>query len=533
MRSLSFRAWVIACLLLFPGVVGSEPVTRTLFTVPEKATVYLEDPQGSPAPSNLPIPEGYSLPPGRVIGLSGAPVLLDFPPDGKLHLFLLHPDCEPAPVLLGSSTPMNESFILKPRTYELTVHTQPPGATLFLVVPYGELPASEVKRLAPKDFAWQPGKVLGLSGEPLLVPAGGRPTCILLHPHCLPVERELHTLQGQTIPLPYRNAFYWAQAHTWWFGPPLLALSCAGWWLWRRTRRQVREAEALDQRARRVTELVAPDAGDDPYVGKRLDRYRVLQRLGEGGMAKVYLAVPDETLDEKEAVALKILNADALADAELRARFDRERRVYEGLHHPNIVKVFASGLFQNQMYLAMEVVRGRTLRAYVFEDGMPFKKVMELLTPVFEAVQFANRKGIVHRDLKPENIMMTESGQIKVMDFGLARASNFSRVTATGSVLGTPGYMAPEQIEGRLEVQTDQYALGIMVYEMLTGRLPFYDENPVTIIISHLTKEVPPLAAGRPQLSKVQPVVERMLAKHPGDRYRDLEHALTALRYVL
>jgi len=250
-------------------------------------------------------------------------------------------------------------------------------------------------------------------------------------------------------------------------------------------------------------------------------------------MARVYRAVPEQSLDENQAVAIKIMSSEIGKDPELRQRFEREKRVYESLHHPHIVKVIASGVFQNQLYLVMELVRGSTLRAYVFPEGMPTKKVVELLAPVFEAVNFANKKGIVHRDLKPENIMITDRGQIKVMDFGLARSSHFSRVTATGSVLGTPGYMAPEQIEGELHVNSDQYSLGIMIYEMLTGQLPFFDENPVTIIMGHLVKPVPPLAEKKPELAKVAPVVERMLAKKPEERYRDLEHALTSLRYVM
>ena len=250
-------------------------------------------------------------------------------------------------------------------------------------------------------------------------------------------------------------------------------------------------------------------------------------------MAKVYRAVPEDSMDVTQAVAIKVMNQELARDPELVRRFEREKRIYEALHHPNIVKVLSSGVFQQQFYLAMELVRGSTLRDYVLPGGLAPKKVLQLLTPVFEAVGYANTRGIVHRDLKPENIMITDQGQIKVMDFGLARGSNFSQVTATGSVLGTPGYMAPEQIEGELDIHSDQYALGVMLYEMLTGELPFYDDNPVTIIISHLTKPVPSLAAKKPELARVAPVVERMLAKKPLERYRDLEHALTSLRYVV
>lgn len=522
----------LRCLLVFLTMclAWADEKPRILSTEPPGAVIYLVDSEETSAPANLPVPEGFRLPPGRVVGRSGEPLILDFARDSRLDLYFLHPDCLPKGFALGVSDKVSGSFVLERRTREVTFETRPPGATVYLVVPNRFDPPDPTLPV-PSGFSLPRGQVLGASGEPLLIPSG-RHTVYLLHPHCQPVDGDVDSLQAKVVTLPYRSGWFWVRGHSLPLTVAALALALSLGLLWKWTQQRIKRAAETEEKARWVREKV-PEAGDDPFLGKQFDGYRVLQRLGEGGMAKVYLAVPEETMDEREAVALKILNVDSLTDHELRARLGREIRAYESLRHPNIVRVNASGEFQGHPYLAMELVRGRTLRAYVFRDGMAPKKALDLLTSVFDAVHFANSKGIVHRDLKPENIMITEGGLIKVMDFGLARASNFTQLTATGSILGTPGYMAPEQIQGQLEVATDQYALGVILYEMLAGKLPFYDDNPVTVVMAHLTRPVPPLSEGRPHLQRIQPAVERMLAKDPKDRYRDLKHALTALRHLV
>jgi serine/threonine-protein kinase len=282
-----------------------------------------------------------------------------------------------------------------------------------------------------------------------------------------------------------------------------------------------------------VTELIVPSAGQDPLIGARLDNYRILQLIGLGGMAKVYRGVPDESLDEKQAVAIKIMNAEMAKNPELIRRFDRERKVYEELNHPHIVKVLASGEQSGHYYMVMELIRGGSLRSELQPEGIPPKKMLRLMRPVFEAVHYAHKKGVVHRDLKPENIMLTRDGQIKVMDFGLARATDASNITVSGTVLGTPAYMSPEQINNLPHPASDQYALGVMCWEMLTGRRPFDDDNPVTLIVKHLSEPVPSLASLRPELEKFAKVLERMLAKKPEDRFRDLDLALKSLEHLV
>ena len=449
-------------------------------------------------------------------------------------------------VLLCSSARADESAVYQ-------INTVPGGARV-----YQELNGAMADSL-PEDFLLEPGSArphgllrqIGSSGEKLVVvfPGSGSDlqsnlTLWLVHPQCFTKRVSLVRNIGdaeQTVTLRYRSPWIGFQAQLPYWGPRiglLLLVIVAPIVVVSRGKVAAAaasklEAEAMRDKARRVTDLIVPGDIADPFIGARLDDYRILQRLGEGGMARVYRAVPEDSMDETEAVAIKVMNQELAREPELVKRFAREKKVYEDMHHPNIVKVLSSGVYEQQFYLAMELVRGSTMRAYVLPGGLPVKKVLQLMTPVFEAVGYANKKGIVHRDLKPENIMITDQGKVKVMDFGLARGSNYSQVTATGSVLGTPGYMAPEQIEGKLDIRSDQYALGVMLYEMLTGELPFYDENPVTIIISHLTKPVPSLAAKKPELVKLGPVVERMLAKDPEERYRDLDHALTSLRYVM
>ncbi|MEW6278456.1 MAG: serine/threonine-protein kinase, partial [Candidatus Eremiobacterota bacterium] len=304
-----------------------------------------------------------------------------------------------------------------------------------------------------------------------------------------------------------------------------LALGAAFGVVWRRRR----SARLAEERARKITDLIVPSGEDDPMLGGSLEGHRVVERLGKGGMATVYRGVPDASLDDSQAVAIKILDPELARDPDFVRRFDRETSVYYQLTHPNIVRVLGHGCFQGRYYLIMELVRGSTLRECVRPEGMTPAEALKLVRPVMLALEFAHRKGIVHRDVKPENVMLTEAGQVKVMDFGMARGKQYATVTATGALLGTPAYMAPEQIQGKLDPRSDQYSVGVMLYEMLAGTPPFMDDNPVTILMSHLSQPPPPLTERRPGLEATAPVVHRMLAKNPEDRYPDLAAAVAEL----
>ncbi len=405
------------------------------------------------------------------------------------------------------------------------IRTDPPGAR---VIP--------VRRGALANTA---SPAVGLTnGERLVlsVPDGQSSiTLTLEHDLCQPktVTIDLQPIQSGltdsypatgSIELTFKSPFHAALNFLKRYGILLVLAVLPVVYLVLRSRKRERDVAIREQQARTVTELVVGDASKDELLGSLFDGYRLVQKLGQGGMATVYKAFPEERLkDEREAVALKILAPDLTEDPSFVGRFNREKDVYGLLVHRNIVRIYGYGEFKGRYYLVMELVNGSTLRP-VQAKG----RILELVKPIFQAVHFAHQKGIVHRDLKPENVMVTDEGQVKVMDFGMARASYNNTVTATGAVLGTPVYMAPEQIQGILDPRSDQYALGIMLYEMFAGHPPFVDENPVTTLVKHLQEEPAPLDVGPPG-----EVVLKMLAKSPQERYPDLLAALEALEASL
>lgn len=296
-----------------------------------------------------------------------------------------------------------------------------------------------------------------------------------------------------------------------------------------------REHQRKMERARRLEELVPTEPGADPLLGTRFGDFRLVSELGKGGMATVYRALPEATLSESEAVAVKVMNT-GLQDETFKARFRREIRVLAEMNHPNIVKVLDFGEENERLFLVMEQVVGTDLREAFQGKPVPPKQVQDLIRPIAGALEHAHEKGVVHRDLKPENVMLTptRSGQrVLVMDFGLARRSNFDTVTQTGNILGTPHYMAPEQFEGAIEAPSDQYAFAIMVFEMLAGRLPFEAPDMMQLIVAHLQKEPPLISSIRPELAPLDPVLNRMLCKSPADRYPDIRIASQELLKAL
>lgn len=291
--------------------------------------------------------------------------------------------------------------------------------------------------------------------------------------------------------------------------------------------------QSENQRLDTLASMVVPESGAaDPRVGTQIGEYRVLQLLGQGTSARVYRAVP-EANPAAPQVALKILHRDLEHDAEALPRLQRERRVYEALQHPHIVRLLDAGSFGSDVYLVTEFVQGQTLSGFIRADGLPAKDAWKLLEPIFDAVAYAHGVGVVHRDLKPDNIMVSAQGSVKVMDFGLARGEEFQQVTVAGAVMGTPVYMAPEQIDGQLVPAIDQYALGVLTFQLLTGRLPFEDRSPVRLLTLHLTAPPPPLTTYKPQLQAASEVVLRMLQKHPEERYPDLAEARRQLGEAL
>jgi len=264
-------------------------------------------------------------------------------------------------------------------------------------------------------------------------------------------------------------------------------------------------------------------AVSDTLIGTLFDgRYTVVRKLGAGGMANVYLA-EDQELGRR--VAIKILNERHANDEQFVERFRREAKNAAALSHPNIVSIYDRGEAEGTYYIAMEFIDGRTLKELVVSRGpAPLTVAVEYARQVLSALRFAHRHGIVHRDIKPHNVMVDAEGRVKVTDFGIARAGT-SQMTEAGSIVGTAQYLSPEQARGtNVDQRSDLYSLGIVLYELLTGTVPFNGDTPVEIAMKHLSTVAEPPSAKRPDVPRdLDLIVMRALAKDPEDRYQSAE----------
>jgi eukaryotic-like serine/threonine-protein kinase len=255
-------------------------------------------------------------------------------------------------------------------------------------------------------------------------------------------------------------------------------------------------------------------------------RYRVLRKIGAGGMADVWLA---EDTHLQRQVALKVLHKHFAQDREFVARFQREAESAAGLQHPNVVAVYDRGDFDGVNYIAMQYVEGPTLKQLI-DRGLTPEQAVPLVRQVLEAARFAHRNGIVHRDLKPQNVIISADGVAMVTDFGIARAG-LSEITQTGSVMGTPQYLSPEQAQGyEVTPVSDLYSVGVLLYEALTGRVPFEGESAVAVAMKQVS-EVPQRPSSiNPQVSPaLDAVVMRALEKEPGERFQSADAFIAAL----
>jgi eukaryotic-like serine/threonine-protein kinase len=251
-------------------------------------------------------------------------------------------------------------------------------------------------------------------------------------------------------------------------------------------------------------------------------RYRIQRKLGAGGMADVYLA-EDQELGRR--VAIKILNSRHGNDDQFIERFRREAKNAAALNHPNIVSIYDRGEAEDTYYIAMEFLDGRTLKELIVGRGAaPINVAIEYARQILSALRFAHRHGIVHRDIKPHNVLVDGEGRVKVTDFGIARAGT-SQMTETGSIVGTAQYLSPEQARGgEVDPRSDLYSLGVVLYELLTGKTPFDGETPVEIAMKHLSNPPKPPSKLRPEIPpELDMVVLRALAKNPDDRYQSAD----------
>jgi eukaryotic-like serine/threonine-protein kinase len=263
----------------------------------------------------------------------------------------------------------------------------------------------------------------------------------------------------------------------------------------------------------------------DPLVGQVLDgRYLVRSRVARGGMATVY-AGHDTKLDR--TVALKVMHGNLAGDEEFVRRFIGEAKHAAALSHPNVVAVYDQGTDKGYVFLAMEFVPGRTLRDLLTERGrLGPREALQVMQPVLSALGAAHRAGLIHRDVKPENVLLTSDGQVKVADFGLARAETASKQTKTGMIIGTVGYLAPEQVvTGDADARTDVYAAGIMLFELLTGRQPYDGGTPLAVAYKHVNETVPlpsSVIAGLPP--QLDALVASATNRDPARRPSDADH---------
>src|ERR687887_2601746 len=251
-------------------------------------------------------------------------------------------------------------------------------------------------------------------------------------------------------------------------------------------------------------------------------RYRIIRKLGAGGMANVYLA-EDQELGRR--VAIKILDGRHAADNSFIERFRREAKNAAGLSHPHLLSIYDRREAEGTYYIAMEYLAGRSLKELILSRGPPpIKYAIDYTRQTLAAIGFAHRHGIVHRDIKPHNVVVDSDGRLKVTDFGIAR-SGASQMTEVGSIIGTAQYLSPEQARGApVDQRSDLYSLGIVLYEMLTGKVPFTGDTPLEIAMKHLSEVPVPPSEVRPQLPEdLDLIVLRALAKDPEDRYQTAE----------
>ena len=272
----------------------------------------------------------------------------------------------------------------------------------------------------------------------------------------------------------------------------------------------------------------------DNLIGRNLGRYHILEQLGEGGMATVFKAY-DTRLESD--VAVKVIRTDNLPPSGVEqalSRFEREAKALAKLTHPNIVPIIDYGEYEDSPYLVMKYLPGGTLKQMLKSQPMPWQEAAALLIPIARALDYAHRQGMIHRDVKPSNILITADGEPMLTDFGIAKIVDEEvtvDLTGTSATVGTPEYMAPEQVVSKtVDYRVDIYALGVVFYEMITGRRPFQADTPMAVLFKHASEPLPPPHQFTPNLPEVvEKVLFKALAKKPEDRYQSMGEFASAL----
>lgn len=269
----------------------------------------------------------------------------------------------------------------------------------------------------------------------------------------------------------------------------------------------------------------------DQYIGKMLDnRYEILEVIGTGGMAVVYKALCHRL---NRLVAIKVLRDDLAQDAEFRRRFHDESQAVAMLSHPNIVAVYDVSRATDMEYIVMELIDGITLKQYMQKKGgtLNWREALHFITQIMKALSHAHSRGIIHRDIKPQNIMVLRDGSVKVADFGIARLASAAQNTLTQEALGSVHYISPEQARGsRIDARSDIYSAGVVLYEMLTGQLPFEGDTPVSVAIQHINSiPVPPRELNPDIPEALEAITMKAMAPNVDNRYRSADDMLTDL----
>ncbi len=264
-------------------------------------------------------------------------------------------------------------------------------------------------------------------------------------------------------------------------------------------------------------------------IGKEIGTYKILEKIGEGGMGIVYKGI-DTGLDR--LVAIKVLTPELVHNPELIDRFRAEAKAQANLNHTNVATLYAFLQVEGQCLIVMEFLEGQTFEDLLLRGGkLPWRDAVSLTRQALQGLGFAHGMGIVHRDIKPSNLMLTVSGTVKIMDFGIAKALGGSKKTRTGLQMGTPHYMSPEQIRGKpVDARSDIYSLGVTFYQMLTGDLPFQADSDFELMSAHINTPPPVLTTSHADIPKsIEQCVLKALAKEPDDRYQSAEKFVTGL----
>ena len=263
------------------------------------------------------------------------------------------------------------------------------------------------------------------------------------------------------------------------------------------------------------------------------DRYQVIRSIGEGGMANVYLAY-DTILDRN--VAVKVLRGDLATDEKFVRRFQREAMSASALSHPNIVEMYDVGEDDGNYFIVMEYIDGKTLKNLIKKRGaLTVAEVVDIMLQLTSAISCAHDSYIIHRDIKPQNVMILDDGRVKITDFGIAIASNASELTQTNSVMGSVHYLPPEQANGAgATAKSDIYSLGILMFELLTGKLPFKGENAVEIALKQMKEQIPSVCAINPEIPQsIENVILKACAKNPKNRYDNVKDMYNDIKTAL